>query len=132
MTVEIDETVFTSQKNQAGRILHQQWVFGALCRETGDCFMIPVHNRSIDTLEPIISANIYPGTTVILDLWRAYNSIGTIDMIHQRVNKSLNFVGPITGANIQSIERMWKSAKERNKRHNGTDRHMLESYTWLG
>jgi len=128
MTVEIDETVFTSQKNQAGRILHQQWVFGALCRETGDCFMMPIHNWSMDTLIPIISANIHPGTTVISDLWRAYNPFGTIGMIHKRVIHSLNFVDPIMGANTQSIERMWKSAKERNKCHNGTHRHMIESY----
>ena len=29
---------------------------------------------------------------------------------------------------MQTIERMWRSAKIRNKRHNGTHRHMLDSY----
>ena len=28
----------------------------------------------------------------------------------------------------QNVERSWKSAKERNKRHNGTHRQMLDSY----
>ena len=34
-----------------------------------------------------------------------------------------------TGANTQRIERLWKSAKERNKCQNGTHRHMCE-FMW--
>ena len=47
---------------------------------------------------------------------------------HLTVNRNLNFVDPQTGAHIQNVERSWKSSKERNKRHNGTHRNMLESY----
>ena len=35
---------------------------------------------------------------------------------------------PVTDAHTQIIERSWKAAKERNKRHNGTHRDMLDSY----
>ena len=91
--------------------------------------MVPIPNRSMETLIPIISANILPGTTKIFDQRRAYNAISTLRGItHERTNHSINFVDPITGGNTQRIERMWKTAKERNKRHNGTHRHMLESY----
>ena len=77
----------------------------------------------------MILANILPGTTIISDQWRAYNAISSLPgIIHQTVNHSLNFVDPETGASTQRIERIWKSAKERNKRHNGTHREMLESY----
>ena len=47
---------------------------------------------------------------------------------HLTVNHSLQFVDPQTGAHTQNVERSWKSAKERNKRHNGTHRNMLDSY----
>ena len=41
---------------------------------------------------------------------------------------SINFVDPHTGATTNHVERMWKEAKQRNKRENGTHRHMLGSY----
>ena len=101
-TVEIDESVFTRRKNGVGLVLPQQWVFGGLCRETGDYFMVPIPNRSMKTLIPIISANILPGTTIISDQWRAYNAISTLPGItHERINHSINFMDPITSANTR-------------------------------
>jgi hypothetical protein len=47
---------------------------------------------------------------------------------HLTVNHSENFVDPVTGAHTQTVERLWKSAKERNKRQFGTRRAMMESY----
>ena len=65
------------------------------------------------------------------DLWRAYGGIPALQGIgfqHLTVTHSLQFVDPQTGAHTQDVERLWKSAKERNKRHNGTHRNMLDSY----
>ena len=52
MVVEIDESVFSKRKNHAGRVLPQQWVFGGICRETKDCFILKVPNRSAPTPDP--------------------------------------------------------------------------------
>ena len=41
-------------KNNAGRVLPQQLVFGAICRETRECFIVRVPDRSANTLMPII------------------------------------------------------------------------------
>jgi transposase-like protein len=93
--------------------------------------MFAVPDRSAATLMPIITQYILPGTTIMSDQWRAYNGIAAaagMGYTHETVNHSLHFINPNTGANTQRIERSWKSAKERNKRHNGTHRQMIDSY----
>ncbi|KAL4147831.1 hypothetical protein QTP88_002170 [Uroleucon formosanum] len=106
--LEIDESLFTKRKNNCGRVLPQQWIFGGICRETKEVFLVEVSDRSY--------------------CWRAYNAILDNGYEHFTVNHSSNFVDPSTHAHTQGIERLWGSAKWRNKRHRGTARHHLESY----
>lgn len=129
-TVEIDESQFARRKNNVGRILPTQWVFGGVCRETRECFMFAVEDRTAATLLPIIQDCIRPGTTIVSDLWRAYHGIANLPagFNHLTVNHSIHFVDPVTGANTQTVESTWNSAKRRNRKHHGTSRKMLDSY----
>ena len=67
MNVEIDESQFSKRKNNQGRHFPPQWVFGGICRETGDSFLYAVDNRSAANLIPIIRDAILPGSTVFSD-----------------------------------------------------------------
>ena len=58
-----------------GRQLPQQWVFGSMSRNTRESFMLAVNDRSAETLMPLITQYILPGTTIMSDQWRAYNGI---------------------------------------------------------
>ncbi|KAL3091823.1 hypothetical protein niasHS_004539 [Heterodera schachtii] len=75
------------------------------------------------------ASRIAPGSTIHSDCWAAYNQIAAGGQFnHLRVNHRLNFVDPQTGAHTQNIERLWRSAKRRNKEQSGTHRQMLDSY----
>ena len=80
------------------------------------------------TLLPIVQQLIRPRTTVVSDLWAAYNTIGNIGYRHLTVNQQVNFVNPVTGSHTNTVENMWMMAKRRNKRECRTDRGMIDTY----
>ncbi|GBM01069.1 hypothetical protein AVEN_117004-1 [Araneus ventricosus] len=113
-----------------GRVLPEQWVFGGICREIKDSFVVTVPNRTVSTLLDKIIENIAGGSTIYSDSWKGYqtNRIEREGFLRAKVNHKYNFIDPVTGVHAQTVERMWGSTKWRNKRHRGTARHHLESY----
>uniref|UniRef100_A0A0L8HEP7 ISXO2-like transposase domain-containing protein n=1 Tax=Octopus bimaculoides TaxID=37653 RepID=A0A0L8HEP7_OCTBM len=116
MTVEIDESMFTNRKNYVGRQLPQQWILRSICRETKECFMVIISDRSATTLLPIIEDNIRPCVAIISDGWSPYENIINIGHFqHLNVNHSLHYINPTNGVHTPNIERHWKSAKEKKR-----------------
>jgi transposase-like protein len=117
LTVEVDESLLFKRKNHAGRLLANEasgiWVVGGICRETNDCFVVPVTSRDAETLRAIIEENVEPGTQVMTDCWRGYSGLGECGFRHRSVNHSINFIDPDDrSVHTQKIERMWKSLKK--------------------
>ena len=130
IVVEIDESLFCRRKYNVGRLVREQWVFGGIEVGTPDkkAFLVAVPRRDAATLLPIITQFVAPGSTIISDCWRAYNTLGLQGYTHLTVNHSINFVDPNTGACTNHIENYWQHAKQRNKREYGTARTQLDSY----
>lgn len=115
-TVEIDETLIFKRKSQTGRLLANEssgtWVFGGICRENSEAFLVKVANRNAATLLQAIQENILPGTRIISDCWRAYSIISQSGYSHATINHSYNFVDPLDASvNTQRVERMWRTLK---------------------
>jgi transposase-like protein len=64
-TVEMDDSKFGRRKCNRGHKVKGQWVFGDVERESGKAFLVPVPDRTADTLMAVISDWIEPGYTVI-------------------------------------------------------------------
>jgi transposase-like protein len=110
-TVEIDESKFGRRKYHTGHPVKGQKVFGGVERESGRTFLIPVPDRSADTLMNVIDAWIEPGTTVISDCWAAYRDLDAHGYTHHTVNHSIEFVNKETGAHTNTIEGTWRHVK---------------------
>ena len=68
--------------------------------------------------------SIPPGTTIVSDLWRAYNTIGMLGYNHLTVNHSENFVDPVTGGHINLVDAGKTEKQERMRYCEGVDREL--------
>ncbi|XP_061191636.1 uncharacterized protein LOC133199826 [Saccostrea echinata] len=110
--VEIDESKFGKRKFHKGRKVEGVWVFGGIERGSKKCFFTTMTDRSRETLLGIIKQNILPGTTIISDCWKAYDILDQEGFDHLKVNHSLHFVDPTTGAHTNTIESTWRALKK--------------------
>ncbi|KAF8784297.1 putative transposase-like protein like [Argiope bruennichi] len=111
VTVEIDESKFGKRKFNRGKRVEGKWVFGGVERETGKCFMKVVDDRTTDSLLSVINEYILPGSIIISDCWKSYDCLSNEGFVHLKVNHSVNFKDPDTGAHTNTIEGTWGAVK---------------------
>jgi len=111
MTVEIDESKIGRRKYNRGHPVQGQWVFGGVERGSGRTFLVPVPDRTADTLTALVREWIEPGTMVVSDCWGAYRDLESQGYKHSTVNHSLYFKDPDTGVHTNTIEGTWSHVK---------------------
>ena len=74
--IEIDESLFGKRKYGKGERDHEGvWVLGGVERATGRIFLNVVEQRDTETMAPLLSKNIKPGSIVFSDMWKAYDRL---------------------------------------------------------
>lgn len=110
--VELDECKFGRRKYNRGHRVDGTWVLGGVERaNTAKAFFVSVPDRSTATLLPIIKAHVHEGSTVLTDMWKAYDCLQFHGFVHQSVNHSKYFKDPHTGTHTNTIEGMWNGLK---------------------
>jgi transposase-like protein len=132
--VEIDETKLGKRKYNRGHRVDGVWVLVGIERlPNGKIFLVPVEDRSSDTLSQHILNHVHPGSTVMTDQWRGYVDLQALGYNHLTVNHSQNYVDPDTGACTNTAEGLNSGLKRRipvrNRTANGIEGHLFE-YVW--
>ena len=108
------------------------WVVGLVERGSGRCWLQIVHRRDAQTLEPIITAHVLPGSVIVTDAWAAYGNVSTINngvYDHQVVVHAQHFVDPVhSDIHTQTIEGLWMHAKRKLRNQSGTSRKLFPRY----
>ena len=110
--VEVDEAKLGGRKLPGGREVKGQWVAACIERDSGRFFIIPVPNRSADTLIPFIKKYVKPDTVIVSDCWTGYKGLLREGYPHLRVNHKFCHVNPKNGAHTQKVERLWRSLRD--------------------
>jgi transposase-like protein len=111
--------MFGRRKYNRGPTVKGQWVFGGVERESGRTFLVPVPDRTADTLMTVIDTWIEPGTTVISNCWAAYRNLDAQGYTHRTVNHTISFVSeggitptPLSPSGVTS-RRTWNPTRGR-------------------
>jgi hypothetical protein len=96
-TVEVDESLFFKRKYNRGGAREQTWYIGGVERVSKKCFIVPVLRRNIETIQQVIVQNIYPGTRILTDEWRAYKSAlrNLTEFTHLQITISIFLLIPL-------------------------------------
>jgi len=79
--------------------------------ESRKTFLVPVLDRTADTLMAVVSAWMVPCTTVISDYWAVYQDLEAHGYTHHNLNHSIAFVDERPGAHTNMIEITWRRVK---------------------
>ncbi|KAG0439438.1 hypothetical protein DMUE_2426 [Dictyocoela muelleri] len=108
--VQIDESFWTRRKYGVGRLVEAVWIWGAVKKKTGYCFLKQVKTRDVQTLLHLIKNNIKSKSYVVSDKWADYREI--CEYFRDSVCHKYNFIDPETKSNTQCIENLWAHLKK--------------------
>lgn len=110
--VEIDEAKFGKRKHNRGHTVEGVWILGMAERSLSRrIILLPVENRSHETLFRLGKRHIRKESIIYTDKWRGYLGFDQYFTEHSSVNHSVEFVNSETGVHTNTIEGNWSSVR---------------------
>lgn len=129
--VEVDESHLFTRKYHRGRQHVGVWVFGGVCRETREIFLVPIPNKTRETLWGLMKKHIAAGSIIHSDGARVYNGVEQLGFAsHYSINHSAGEFSRHSEDGVVTTnhaENMWRWVKETVK--SGRDELTVELYT---
>ena len=107
---KLTKSEFAQRKYQRGHALWKDSRCWAVS-ESRKTFLVPVLDRTADTLMAVVSAWMVRCTTVISDYWAVYQDLEAHGCTHHNLNHSIAFVDERPGAHTNMIEITWRRVK---------------------
>lgn len=133
--VEVDETKLGKRKYNRGHRVDGVWVAVGIERTPERrIFLVPLEDRSAETLDRVICDHVAEGSIVHTDCWASYRYVTEhLGLEHRTVNHSRGFVDLVTGACTNHAEGLNSGLKRkipvRNRVRSGIEGHLGE-YIW--
>ena len=109
--VEIDESKFGRRKYNRGHKVEGVWVLGMVERtKKSKILLIPIPNRTKETLTELIRRYVLPGSIIYTDEWKGYSDLKKY-FEHYTVNHSKGFINKENGVHTNTIEGNWSPLK---------------------
>ena len=112
------------------------WIVGLCEIHTNKLILIPVDDRSKQTLTKLIKTFVRPGSKILSDCWAGYWSLQEEGYLHYSINHKTNFVqeyldtetGEILQIHTNNVEGQWATTKKYFKAKNGVRPSTFESH----
>lgn len=133
--VEVDETKLGKRKYNRGHRVEGVWVAVGIERTPErKIFLVPLEDRTTETLDRVICDHVAEGSIVHTDGWSGYRHVyDHLGLEHRVVNHSQGFVDETTGACTNHAEGLNSGLKRkiavRNRVRDGIEGHLGE-YVW--
>jgi transposase-like protein len=115
--IEIDEAVLVKRKNNQGRAVREQWVFGIYDLRLRQGYCVAVEDRTRETLFPIIFERVLPGSIITTDEARVYSTLNLHGFVHKTVKHKIGqFVNYVNNATTNHVESYWQRIKLDHKK----------------
>ena len=86
------------------------WVLGLFQNQHNVRYCV-MPDRKASTLNAAIKQHVQRDSVIHTDEWRGYCQLNANGFLHNIVNHSKHFIDPVTGVDIQGVERTWIEEK---------------------